>query len=162
MTAPPDLRYNHPLGPIDAWFSDRGLCAVRLGVGRDVARMQRPGSVDPRARALRAALDRYFAGFDEHFDDVSLDLDAATPFRRAVWEAARETRWGALSSYGALSRRLGRGVRAARAVGQALGANPVPLVVPCHRFLAANGALGGFSAGLAWKRALLGIEGHAF
>lgn len=83
---------------------------------------------------------------------------SATAFQRAVWDAIKRIPPGRTCSYGELAARIGR-PRAARAVGQACGANPWPLLVPCHRVLAADGTVGGFSAGLEWKRRLLQIEG---
>jgi len=87
-----------------------------------------------------------------------LDLAGATPFRRRVWAELRRIPRGATRSYGEVADELGKR-RAARAVGGACGANPVPVLIPCHRVLAANGRLGGFSGGLDWKRRLLAIEG---
>lgn len=86
-----------------------------------------------------------------------LDWSGATPFQRKVWKALLGIQTGRTASYGELAHRIGRG-NAARAVGTACGANPVPVLVPCHRVVAANGGLGGFSGGLAWKRKLLAAE----
>ncbi len=155
------FRFDHAFGPIYGWFSAQGLRALELpGSVHGV----RSGAVphlsedDERVRALIAALDRYFSGEPESFDDVPLDFGACTAFQDRVWRALRDIPWGRTETYGSLSERLGYGARASRAVGQALGRNPVPLVVPCHRVLAGNG-LGGFGAGLAWKRELLRLEG---
>jgi O-6-methylguanine DNA methyltransferase len=84
-------------------------------------------------------------------------LPPGTPLQQAVWTALLAIPRGRVETYGSLARRLGR-PRAARAIGQACGANPVPLFIPCHRVVAANGALGGFSSGLAWKDFLLDVE----
>ena len=113
---------------------------------------------DGRVQKLHAALERYFSGQPELFEDIPLDFGKCTAFRYNVWTALREMPWGHTATYGELSERLGYGTRASRAVGQALHHNPLPIVVPCHRILAHNG-LGGFGAGLDWKRELLGIEG---
>ncbi|HNR34371.1 MAG TPA: methylated-DNA--[protein]-cysteine S-methyltransferase [Candidatus Hydrogenedentes bacterium] len=117
-----------------------------------------PPVTETGARLARL-LEAYVAGECVDFDDIPLDL-MGTPFQRAVWEGARTIPWGATESYAGLAARIGR-PKAQRAVGRALGANPVPILVPCHRILAAQGRLGGFSAGLHWKQALLRIEGHA-
>ncbi len=101
-------------------------------------------------------LGEYFAGTRRDFD---LPLDpAGTPFQRRVWIEMARIPFGATASYGALARDLGS---VARAVGGACGANPIPIVLPCHRVLGAGGALGGFSGGVgpATKRALLELEG---
>jgi O-6-methylguanine DNA methyltransferase len=86
-----------------------------------------------------------------------LDL-TGTGFQRSVWNALRKISFGKTKSYGEIARAIGR-PKAARAVGGACGANPVPVLVPCHRVLAANQKLGGFSGGLEWKRRLLTREG---
>ena len=109
-------------------------------------------------RGLREALERYFAGAEEDFGAIPLTL-GGTDFQRTVWAAAREVAWGHTATYGELTQRMGLPMTSARAVGAALGANPVLILVPCHRFLGANGSLTGFAAGLPWKRALLELEG---
>lgn len=87
-----------------------------------------------------------------------LDLSCGTKFRLRVWDELRRIPRGGTRSYGEIADELGKR-KAARAVGGACGANPIPVLIPCHRVLAANGGLGGFSGGLDWKRKLLAIEG---
>jgi methylated-DNA-[protein]-cysteine S-methyltransferase len=99
----------------------------------------------------------YARGESVAFPDA-LDLSAATPFQRAVWLATREIPYGQTRSYGWLAVRAGR-PRAARAVGQAMAANPWPIIVPCHRVVASNGRLGGYGGGLDVKERLLRMEG---
>jgi methylated-DNA-[protein]-cysteine S-methyltransferase len=106
---------------------------------------------------IRRRLRDYFEGRAVDFPD-ELDLGGATFFQRKVWQAARLIPRGETRSYAWLAGRIGQ-PGAARAVGQALGRNPLPVVVPCHRVLAADGGLGGFSGGLDMKRLLLGLEG---
>lgn len=147
-----------------------GLLASRQGLRRLI--LPRPSEQDIRNlladgagenpavfRDLPARLKEYFAGRRTAFPD-KLDLNSATPFQHEVWRAAQMIPWGETRSYGWLAGRIGR-PGAARAVGQALGRNPVPVVVPCHRVLAAGGGLGGFSGGLAMKRYLLRLEGES-
>jgi len=86
-----------------------------------------------------------------------LDL-AGTEFQKSVWDALRKISAGKTKSYGEIAQAIGK-PKAVRAVGGACGANPVPVLVPCHRVLAANKKLGGFSGGLDWKRSLLAREG---
>jgi methylated-DNA-[protein]-cysteine S-methyltransferase len=106
------------------------------------------------ARELR----EYFAGRRRDFT-VPVDLSGLTPFRRRVLETLRErVPFGATTTYAELARLAGR-PGGARAVGGAVGANPVPVVVPCHRVLASGGGIGGFGFGLPAKRALLALEG---
>jgi methylated-DNA-[protein]-cysteine S-methyltransferase len=114
---------------------------------------------DPRALdAVRTALDSYFGGGEHAFDEVEVDLALATPFQREVLPALRSgTAYGERTSYGVLAGVVGH-PRAARAVGAALGANPLCIVVPCHRVVAGNGALTGYAGGLAAKEYLLDLE----
>jgi len=104
-------------------------------------------------RALKVAL----AG-GEPLELPPLDVATGTAFQRQVWRALQHIPRGKTSSYGAVARKISR-PKAVRAVGGACGANPLPVLIPCHRVLAADGRLGGFSAGLPWKRRLLEAEG---
>ncbi len=99
----------------------------------------------------------YFSGHSVDFTD-RLDLSGATPFQRRVWQAARLIPYGETRSYSWVAGQIGK-PKAARAVGQALGMNPLPVIIPCHRVLASDGGLGGFSGGIATKRFLLSLEG---
>lgn len=101
----------------------------------------------------------YFNGRLADFPDW-LDLSGATPFQRRVWQAARLIPYGETRSYAWLAGQTGK-PQAARAAGQALGRNPLPIIIPCHRVLAADGGLGGFSGGLETKKFLLSLEGSA-
>ncbi len=115
------------------------------------------GSGDTHLKAARAAITAYLEGKARGFD-LPLDFAAKTPFRVKVWQALRAIPYGRVRSYGWVARKIGK-PRAARAVGAACGANPVPLLVPCHRVVAGDGSLGGFSGGLPNKRRLLKLEG---
>lgn len=151
-----------PAGRIWIVCSERGLREVRLGDAegptaregrsRGVSYVKRPRWTD----AARQALERYLAS-GAPLDDVVLDVEAGTPFQRAVWNAARRIPVGHVKGYGELAAMAGMPT-ASRAVGNALGMNPVPIVVPCHRVVHADRGLGGFSAGLRWKRFLLEHE----
>jgi methylated-DNA-[protein]-cysteine S-methyltransferase len=154
-----------PLGTVGVSFSGKGITEIELpqaGKGRrggQVAAICGP-SVERKAAKL---LRKYFSGKRVTFD-VPLDLQQATAFQRAVWKAAAAIPYGETRSYAWIARRIGR-PKAARAVGQALGANPVPVIIPCHRVISSSGALGGFSGGLGMKERLLRLErrgpGHA-
>lgn len=109
-------------------------------------------------RSVSQALDAYFTGDHKALDDVEVDLGSRGAFTLAVLQALRRIPAGTTTTYGALALLAGR-PKAGRAVGQAVGSNPVPIIVPCHRVVASNGSLGGFSAGLDRKRALLDHEG---
>ena len=124
------------------------------------ARRRRPEAEwrkDARALApVIAQLDEYFAGRRRTFD---LELEPrGTEFQRRVWGELRRIPWGETISYGELARRIGQ-PSASRAVGAANGRNPIPIVIPCHRVIGANGDLTGFGGGLPIKRKLLALEG---
>lgn len=112
---------------------------------------------DPaRCDQLRRQLDEYLAGGRRNFDLV-VDPVLATPFTRRTLEALSRVPYGATSSYASIAREIGSPT-AARAVGNALGANPLCILLPCHRVVRSNGALGGYAGGAAAKQMLLGIE----
>lgn len=110
-----------------------------------------------RLRRARAQLREYVAGTRTTFD-LPLDLSRGTSFQRRVWEQLRSVPYGQLLSYQGLACRVG-GRQYARAIGGAVGANPLPIVVPCHRVVAHDASIGGFSGGLPAKRKLLELEG---
>ncbi|MFO7154394.1 MAG: methylated-DNA--[protein]-cysteine S-methyltransferase [Caldicoprobacter oshimai] len=101
-------------------------------------------------------LREYFQGHRKHFD-VPIDIDG-TPFQLKVWKALQSIPYGKVRSYKDIAIQIGH-PKAFRAVGQACGANPIPIIIPCHRVLTASGNLGGFSAGIEIKKALLDLEG---
>ncbi|MBA4179554.1 MAG: cysteine methyltransferase [Anaerolinea sp.] len=113
---------------------------------------------DRRAEEVAEFLRGYAAGEPVSLDDYPVDLPPCTEARRQIWLALREIPRGETRSYGWLARRVGRPT-AARAIGAAVGANPIPLWLPCHRVVASDGALHGFGGGLAMKQALLELEG---
>jgi methylated-DNA-[protein]-cysteine S-methyltransferase len=120
-----------------------------------------PGEPPPMVADAVAAVRRYFAGEETDFSPFKLDLGDQLPFFRQVYAAARRVGWGRTTTYGTLARELGAGPEAARDVGQAMAQNPVALIIPCHRVLAAGGKVGGFSApgGSAAKQRMLKLEG---
>lgn len=101
-------------------------------------------------------LSAYFYGAEVSFPD-KLDLSQATPFQRQVWEITRLIPYGETRSYGWVAEQLDKPA-ALRAVGQALGKNPLPVIIPCHRVVATSGRLGGFSGGAEMKQRLLSLE----
>lgn len=111
----------------------------------------------PRLRRAKQQMKEYAAGTRKSFD-LPLDLSQGTAFQQRVWKALQAVPYGQLRSYRELASSIG-GRRYARAVGGAVGANPLPIVVPCHRIVAHDGSLGGFSCGLPAKRRLLALEG---
>ncbi len=142
-----------PLGDLIAETTDRGIC--RLEFASRAAKRPASAGEHPHLKKLRAELARYFTGDLREFT-VPLDPQA-TPFRERVWKQLRRIPYGAAISYSELARRIGN-PKASRAVGGANGANPICIVVPCHRVVAADGSLGGYTAGLRRKERLLALE----
>ena len=143
--------------------SEAGLRRITLPQASPEAARQALGDVVVEAATDARALSnvvgrliRYFEGERVDFPD-SLDLDGSTTFYREVWRVTRSIPHGERRSYAWVARELGR-PQASRAVGQALGRNPFPIVVPCHRVVGSNGALCGFGGGLAMKQQLLELE----
>ena len=123
-----------------------------------------PGTAKAEVTEAVTAAKQYFEGEKVDFSDVRLDLDGQEDFFKQIYAAARRVGWGHTTTYGALAKELGAGPEAARDVGQAMARNPVPLIIPCHRVLAAGGKVGGFSApgGSATKIRMLELEGAHF
>jgi len=150
-----------PVGPLALEAAGGALAGVRMdGGGRPGEPAGLPGTGDlPQAGGVLAEAARqlraYFAGELTEFD-LPLLLEG-TAFQRAVWERLRQIPYGETTSYGELARRIGR-PGASRAVGLANRANPVAIVVPCHRVIGADGSLTGYGGGLDRKRFLLALE----
>jgi methylated-DNA-[protein]-cysteine S-methyltransferase len=121
----------------------------------------KPGTPPPAVTEAVAAAKRYFQGENVDFSQVPLDLRALGADLEQIYAAARRIGWGETTTYGALAKGLGDGWELARDVGQAMANNPVPLIIPCHRVLAAGGKIGGFSApgGSITKIRMLELEG---
>jgi len=120
-----------------------------------------PGTPTVDVAAAIAAARAYFAGERIDFSPFRVSLGQQSPLSERIYAAVRRLRWGETTTYGAIAKGLGAGPETARHVGEAMARNPVPLIVPCHRVLAAGGKLGGFSApgGAAAKAHMLGLEG---
>ncbi|MBL0944543.1 MAG: methylated-DNA--[protein]-cysteine S-methyltransferase [Hydrogenophaga sp.] len=153
-----------PLGPlrlaatghalVGVWFHDQ-----RHAPDPALVAQWRPDAQHPVLREAAAQLRDYFAARRDSFE-LPLDLSFGTPFQRAVWRALLDIPAGRTLSYGALAQRL-NAPAAVRAVGAAVGRNPLSIVVPCHRVLGAGGALTGYAGGLPRKQALLQREAGA-
>ena len=141
-----------PIGPLGLAASDSALQSVTFNGGRLRPEGRSP-VLDEAARQLKA----YFEGELVAFD-LPLELHG-TEFQRQCWRALSTIPYGQTVSYGEQARRLGLGSDKARAVGAASGQNPLPLVLPCHRVIGADGSLTGFGGGLQVKRFLLELEG---
>lgn len=154
------LLHDSPLGQLSLVASQRGICGIYFHDQRSYHGTQDWQAAPHHALLRRAArqLDEYFAGQRRTFD-LPLDLAVrGTAFQRDVWQALLDIRYGSTSSYGQHAQQIAR-PRAVRAVGAAIGKNPVSIVVPCHRVVGSNGALTGYDGGLDRKRFLLQLEG---
>jgi methylated-DNA-[protein]-cysteine S-methyltransferase len=147
--------FQAPWGPIVLQIDSLGRLQrieLRPGLDRSQARGRRD---ELRCAPALSQLQEYFDGRRRSF---TLDLSlTGTPFRQKVWRALTTIPYGQTSSYRDIGRAIGQAT-AARAVGNANGANPIPIVIPCHRVIASDGSLGGFTGGLGIKRALLDLE----
>ena len=150
-----------------AW-SDDGITRFRLPyTAREAAEAQFHGKGEPAAPPPHIAevidqATRYFAGEQIDFSAIGLDLSAIDPARRTIYDALRKVEFGKTVTYGELAKRAGANApQAAQEVGIAMARNPVPLIIPCHRVLAAGGKLGGFSApgSVETKQHMLALEG---
>jgi methylated-DNA-[protein]-cysteine S-methyltransferase len=148
------LPYDAPIGRLVLECDGDVLIGLWLPNERRHARND-ADDVPPVLKETSSQLDEYFEGERTDFD-VQMELDG-TDFQREVWTELTRIPYGETISYGELARRVGR-PSAPRAVGQANGRNPIPIIVPCHRVLASNG-IGGYGGGLKVKRQLLAVEG---
>ena len=157
------------LGPMGIAWSEHGVTRLQLPeADRDATERRlrrklaaiRPQTPPPAIAEVMGKIQHYTLGASVDFATVVIDLGDVEPFHRQVYDAARLIAWGRTASYGELARRVGS-PEAARAVGRALGHNPVPIIIPCHRVLAKGDRLGGFSAfgGIVLKERLLVLEG---
>jgi methylated-DNA-[protein]-cysteine S-methyltransferase len=137
--------------------ADRATTEARLC--RRLAHAQ-AAAPPPAIAHARSLLQRYFAGERIDFGTLAVDLEGVAPFYRRIYGVAREVGWGATATYGDIAQAIGS-PGAARGVGQAMGRNPVAVVIPCHRILASGNKIGGFSAfgGAVAKTRLLALEG---
>lgn len=155
------------IGPVRLAASESGLCKVALGkktlesfadwLARHVGE-----TAEGSSPALTRAAEQIKAYLDGELHSFDLPLDLrGTPFQKAVWGAVAEVPYGHTVTYGQIAARIGR-PDAPRAVGAANGANPLPIVIPCHRVIGSDGALRGYGGGLHVKQALLDLEGAGF
>jgi methylated-DNA-[protein]-cysteine S-methyltransferase len=151
--------YRSPAGLLHLWATSNGIAALRFGRQPPVrnAAVIKSGKGRDHLKAMVRQLDQYFRGRPVKFV-YHTDLQSGTRFQKAVWQKLAELPPGQLITYGALAREIKR-PKAFRAVGQAVGANPLPIIIPCHRVISSSGDLGGYTGGVALKKKLLRIEG---
>jgi methylated-DNA-[protein]-cysteine S-methyltransferase len=157
-----------PVGPILVAVTDQGVCEVSYLThhdayapvhemeSRSILASERQASIGPAVEQL----EDYFSGARDRFD-LGVDLHGLTPFTRGVLEATSHVPYGKVTSYGRIAGQIGN-PKASRAVGNALGRNPIPIIIPCHRIVLSNGDLGWYTGGTDIKRSLLGIEGISY
>jgi len=153
-----------PIGLLGLAATERGLCEIRTGVANpeeffrslEINRATPPRREDAVFQTINRQLSEYFRGRLREFS-VALDLREGTAFQQQVWRTLRTIPFGRTRSYSWLAQRVGN-PQARRAVGQANGKNPLPIVIPCHRVIRASGDLGGYSGGTDLKRFLLDLE----
>ncbi len=169
MTGQKFAIFDSAIGPCGIVWGERGITGVQLPMSSEEKTrkriLQRNGEVTeaPPPAEVQSAIDgmiELLAGKPNDLSDVTLDLDGVPEFNRGVYDIARKIPPGKTMTYGDIAKQLG-GVELSRDVGQALGRNPCPIVVPCHRVLAAGNKPGGFSAngGVVTKLKMLAIEG---
>jgi methylated-DNA-[protein]-cysteine S-methyltransferase len=157
-----DVRYDLTESPVGELFiasTERGLCRISYhpeGQDEQLARIFGVRVLRSPLDEVRRELDEYFNGSRREFD-LPLDLRVA-PFHEAVLHELARVPYGRTQTYGSLAAKVGR-PRAARAVGTVMNRNPIPIILPCHRIVGANGSLTGYAGGLHVKRALLELEG---
>jgi len=150
-----------PVGDLRIVTDGCAITAIDFaGQGHANPRVAHPvGERDDAHRLLGQASRQLTAYFDRGLDDFDLPLaPPGTTFQRSVWQHLQQIGYGKTASYGEVAVRMGMTVAASRAVGLANGRNPIPIVIPCHRVVGANGALTGYSGGLERKRLLLELE----
>ncbi|MFB9310421.1 methylated-DNA-[protein]-cysteine S-methyltransferase [Agromyces hippuratus] len=155
------IRLDSPIGRLELVADDEAVTSLSIESGGVLPHDDAPERPNDVLRAAREQLDEYFAGQRLDFD-VPVRL-TGTPFQQAVWAELERLRWGEATSYGALAAAVGK-PGSARAIGGAVGANPVPIIVGCHRVLASDGRITGYSGGegVPTKLWLLGHEQIGF
>ena len=156
-----------PIGHLYLALTEKGVCFLSLHggeeeflqelkeCGREVVRRD-----DIKGGFVKRELEGYFAG-ELHLFQTPIDIVWGTPFERRVWRKVSRIPYGKARSYREVAKSVGV-PRGYRAVGRAVGKNPIPIIIPCHRVIRSDGGLGGFSAGLEVKRYLLQLEGFPF
>ena len=151
------ITFKSPIGLIRVFESNGKVTSIDLAVGGS----KETSSTNPILVKAKNEIDSYFAGSLMKFT-LPVDLTKGTPFQRAVWQEINKIKFGQVKTYADIARAIGKPL-AARAVGGAVGSNPIPLVIGCHRVLGSSGKITGYSGGkgLPTKRVLLKLEGIA-
>lgn len=164
IVSPWIVEFPFPLGYLQLTLTPQGVRSVAF---KEAEALNKP--ILPRGTgeihylsALQKQLERYFSGKRVDFSEIPLDIAVGTPFQQQVWKTLQHIPYGTVKTYGWVAQQL-QNPKAMRAVGQANGCNPIPILIPCHRVVAAHGQLGGYlkqhPQGPAIKRLLLSLEG---
>ena len=151
--------FNSPIGLLTVSTDGKGITSLHIEGDRyftEIPADWTRTTSDPLLKQAKKELDEYFAGKRKKFDLPLVEV--GTVFQQGVWYAISQIPAGSTSTYGAIAEKMGK-PKAVRAVGTAVGRNPICIIIPCHRVLGGNGSMGGFVAGIERKKALLKLEG---
>ena len=154
----PSFCYKSPIGRIDIIAEENRILRASFSKETPSSGPTFPPTLPVLARTIKL-LDTYFAGGAINFAEIPVQVAYGTEFQQQVWKAIQQIRYGEVRSYQWIADQIGRS-KSARSIGNAVGANPVSILIPCHRVIRSNGALGGYGGGLDRKRQLLALEGH--
>ncbi|RKU19984.1 methylated-DNA--[protein]-cysteine S-methyltransferase [Candidatus Poribacteria bacterium] len=154
----PSFCYKSPIGWIDIIAEENRILRASFSEVAPLSGPTFPPTLPVLTRTIKL-LDIYFAGGPIDFAEIPMPLAYATEFQQQVWRAIQQIPYGEVRSYQWIADRIGR-PKSARSIGNAVGANPISILIPCHRVIRSNGALGGYGGGLDRKRQLLALEGH--
>lgn len=154
----PSFCYNSPIGWIDIIAAENRIFRASFAQEAPDSAPTFSSNIPVLIRTIKL-LDLYFAGGPIDFAEVPVQLAASTDFQQQVWSAVRQVPYGEVRTYQWIADRIGR-PKSVRAVGNAVGANPVSILTPCHRIIRNDGTLGGYGGGLERKRQLLALEGY--
>ena len=154
----PSFCYKSSIGWIDIIAEGNRILRASFSEVAPSSQPTFPPTLPVLARTIRL-LDTYFAGGAINFAEIPVQIAYGTAFQQQVWKAIQQIPHGEVRSYQWIADEIGR-PKSARSIGNAVGANPVSILIPCHRVIRSNGALGGYGGGLERKRQLLALEGH--
>ena len=154
----PSFCYKSPIGWIDIIAEENRISSASFSKAEPSSAPTFPPTLRVLTKTIKL-LDIYFAGGPIDFAEISVQLAYGTEFQQQVWKTIQEIPHGEVRSYQWIADQIGR-PKSVRAVGNAVGANPVSILIPCHRVIRSNGALGGYGGGLERKRQLLALEGQ--
>ena len=154
----PSFCYNSPVGWIDIIAAENRILRTSFSEVAPSSQPTSPPTLPVLSRTIRL-LDLYFAGGPVDFAEISVQLASATDFQQHVWNTIRQIPYGEVRTYQWIADQIER-PKSVRAIGNAVGANPASILIPCHRVIRSDGTLGGYGGGIERKRQLLTLEGY--